>query len=65
VLTPPGRNPPEKVYLRLRNPEGKSMARVTVNGKPHERFNAEKEWVELPGKLDGVQEIVAEYGEGK
>ncbi|MCX7428388.1 MAG: hypothetical protein NTW96_22505 [Planctomycetia bacterium] len=65
VLTPPGRNPPEKIYLRLRHPEGKPIERVTVNGKPYEKFDREKEWVELPGKLDGVQEIVAEYGEGK
>ena len=29
VLTPPERNPPEKIYLRLRHPEGKPIERVT------------------------------------
>ena len=61
VLTPPTRNPPETIYLRLRHPQGKPLKTVTVNGKPYERFDPEKEWVVLPGNVSGVQEIVGSY----
>ncbi|HOA75380.1 MAG TPA: hypothetical protein PL151_00010 [Phycisphaerae bacterium] len=61
TLVPPTRNAPETIYLRFRHPEEKRMTRVTVNGQPYDRFDAEKEWVILPGALQGVQEVTAEY----
>ena len=61
VLTPPTRNAPETIYLRLRHPQGKLLKSVTVNRKPYERFDPKKEWVVLPGNLSGVQEVVGSY----
>jgi hypothetical protein len=61
VLDPPRRNPPEGIFLRLRHPDGNWIKSVTVNGQPYGRFDAEKEWIILPGKLDGQQEIIVRY----
>jgi hypothetical protein len=57
----PGRTHPRNVYLRIRHPESKPIRSVTVNGKPYDQFDAEKEWVVLSGAVEGVQEVVAEY----
>ncbi|GMU24029.1 MAG: hypothetical protein AMXMBFR13_41060 [Phycisphaerae bacterium] len=61
TVSPPERNRPRSMYVRLRHPEGKPMKRVTVNGRNWDKFDAQKEWVILPGSVEGVQEIVAEY----
>jgi hypothetical protein len=61
VLVPPDRNPPKRIYLRLRHPDGKAIQSVTLNGSKYEQFDAGKEWVILPGTLQGKQEIVARY----
>ncbi len=37
------------------------MQSVTLNGKVWDRFDPQKEWVILPGKLEGTHEIVARY----
>ena len=50
VLDPPRRNPPGKIYLRFRHPQGKPMRGVTVNGKAHADFDPLREWVVLPGQ---------------
>jgi hypothetical protein len=60
-FAPPERNPPKTIYLRLRHPEGRQMRSVTLNGEEYKQFDADKEWVVLPGRLKGVQEIVASY----
>jgi hypothetical protein len=60
TIDPPTRNLPPTIYARFRHPEGKSMNRVTVNGKPWDKFDAEKEWVVLPG-LTGKTVVVAYY----
>lgn len=61
VLTPPDRNPPERIYLRLRHPQGKPIQSVTVGGEDYGQFDAEKEWIDLPGLLEGRQEVTARY----
>jgi hypothetical protein len=61
TVTPPERNRPQKIYVRLRHPEGKPVQSVSVNGRPYEQFDAKKEWVVLPGDVAGVQQIVARY----
>ncbi len=61
VFSPPERNRPEQIYLRLRHPKSKPIKSVTLNGKPHDKFDAAKEWVILPGTLEGKQEVVARY----
>ncbi len=61
IVEASGRNAPERIFLRLRHPDGARIKSVTVNGQPYERFDADKEWIILPGKLDERQEIVARY----
>ncbi len=61
VLVPPMRNPPKTIYLRLRHPLEKSIQSVTVNGRKYDRFDAAKEWIVLPGNLEGAQEIGVRY----
>lgn len=60
-LAPPQRNPPRTIYLRLRHPEEKTIRRVEVNGHEHRDFDPKREWLVLPGKLDGSQRIVVYY----
>jgi len=60
-LTPPTRTPPKRIFLRLRHPDTKPIRGVTVNGQPWTGFDPQKEWIELPGTLDGEQTIVATY----
>lgn len=61
ALSPPERSAPGRIYLRLRHPNENKIKSVTVNGKPHDQFDAAKEWVILPGKLKGPQEIKLQY----
>ena len=61
VLDPPRRNPPESIFLRLRHPDGGKIKSVTINSQPYNRFDADKEWIILPGKLNERQEIIARY----
>jgi hypothetical protein len=60
TIDPPTRNAPRAIYARFRHPEGKSMNRVTVNGKPYDNFDPEKEWVVLP-PLKEKTVVVAYY----
>ena len=46
-MEPLTRGKPDCVVLRLRHPDGKPMKAVTVNGKPHDRFDAAKETVTI------------------
>ena len=48
-ITPPTRNAPKAVVIRIRHPEGKPMKSVTVNGAAHADFDAAKEIVRLRG----------------
>jgi len=61
VVTPPQRNSPDNIYVRLRHPKRKPIKSVTVNGKQYDKFDTEKEWIVLPGTVSGVQKIVARY----
>ena len=60
TIDPPTRNPPNVIRARFRHPDGKRMVRCEVNGKAYERFDAEKEWVELRD-LAGKTAVVAYY----
>jgi len=46
-IQPPVRSAPKSIVLRLRHPEGKPLKTVTVNGKPHSRFDATREIIFL------------------
>lgn len=61
VLNPPKRNSPKNIYVRLRHPHSKPIQGVTVNGKRYANFDANKEWIILPGTVQGVQKLVAQY----
>jgi len=60
-VAPPTRNRPKSIFVRLRHPDSKPIKSVTVNGKPYDEFDAQKEWIILPGTVGGEQEIVATY----
>jgi len=61
TVIPPSRNQPKNIYVRLRHPREKSIQSVTLNGKPYNKFDAEKEWIILPGNAQGEQKIIAKY----
>jgi hypothetical protein len=58
---PPKRNPPKKIFLRLRHPEEKPIKSVVLNGKPFNKIDLQKEWIVLPGDLNSRQTIVVAY----
>jgi hypothetical protein len=61
TLTPPDRNPPRRIILRLRHPESRPLKSVVVNGALHSNFDPQMEWIVLPGSLTGPQQILARY----
>ncbi len=61
TLDPPVRNRPQAIYLRIRHPQARPLASVLLNGEAWEKLDREKEWLILPGTLQGRQEIVARY----
>ncbi len=60
TLDPPSRNVPDTIYLRIRHPQARPIQKVLLNGKPYDRIDREKEWIILPGTLQGPQVIVAQ-----
>jgi hypothetical protein len=57
-LKGPRRNPPKEIRLRFREPQGRPLLSVTVNGKAWKKFH--DEWVMLPGDV-GVATVQARY----
>ena len=53
----PKRHPAEKIAMRFRHPEGKPIARVTVNGAEWKDW--QDQWVNLPASSS--QEIAVYY----
>jgi len=61
VLDPPVRRAPQRIFLRIRHPEKKSIRRVEVNGRPWPSFDAGgREWIELADLRERAR-IVAFY----
>ena len=60
MLDPPRRNPPRRILVRFRHPEGHRMTRCQVNGKAYNRFDPVKELVVLMECLKPTQ-IIAYY----
>ena len=54
----PRRNPPRRIRLRFRHPEGRPLEQVRVNGEPY--TDIEGEWVRLPGNV-GNATIIAHW----
>ncbi len=61
TLDPPDRNPPKKLTVRFRHPEGKKMTHCEINGQPYKNFDAEKEWVVLTECPKAKTRIIARY----
>ena len=57
-ITVPRRPPPRTLALRLRVPRGARIARVTLNGQDHRRFDARTGTIDLSGR-SGRLELVA------
>lgn len=62
ALDGPRRNPPAAIRLRFREPNGRLLKHVTVNGKAWKDF--EGEWVQLPGDI-GKATVIARFGDGR
>ncbi len=60
ALDAPRRNPPKEVRLRFREPDGRPISSVEVNGKPWAKVQGE--WVQLPGDIGNVT-VVARYAQ--
>ncbi|MHB0998390.1 MAG: hypothetical protein ACYC27_04010 [Armatimonadota bacterium] len=56
----PDRDAAEKVILRFRHPQSTPIKSVTLNGKPWDTFNPDKETIEIKG-LTGKAVVVASY----
>ena len=54
VVKPPTRVPPERLVVRLRHPEGKSMKAVTVNGEAIATFDATSECIRVEPTGDRI-----------
>jgi hypothetical protein len=59
-LDPPRRNPPRRIRLRVRHPEGELIRSVWVNGRPHLEFDVEREEI-LFENWDGPVEVRVKY----
>ncbi len=49
-----------RILLRIRHPQGKPMRQVSVNGKPWNDFDAQKEWVRIP-QAGGTYDVMVKY----
>ena len=56
----PSRNPPKAVLLRLRHPKAAPIQSVTVNGKPWNDFDRQKEAVQL-GEVKDTALVQVDY----
>ncbi len=61
-IEPPKRNPCNAVQLRLRDPQGRRLVRVRVNGRPLSEFDADRDLIRLPPG-SGEYRVVAEFAE--
>ena len=57
-ISPPQRRPVDRLKIRFRAPEQRRMRSVTVNGQKWTDFDAEKEWVVVPGSMKQAEVAV-------
>ena len=53
-IEPPTREPFQRLVIRVRHPEGKPIRAVTVNGRPHQAFDARKECITILPTKDRI-----------
>jgi len=61
IVDPPKRNPPKKIFIRFRHPDGKKITRCELNGQPYKNFDPEQEWVVLTECPKETNRIVVHY----
>ena len=61
TITPPSRERPKALLVRLRHPQKKPLKSVTVNGQAWSAFDARKEWVRIAAPTELRYEVVARY----
>ena len=54
-LEPPTRNPPERIRLRVRHPDGARIRSAWVDGRPHHAIDLEREIISLEGCTEPVE----------
>jgi len=54
-VLPPRRSHPREILLRLRNPDGKKMTRVELNGQDWRQFDPEREMITIPGEENEIR----------
>jgi hypothetical protein len=54
-LDPPRRNPPHRIKLRVRHPDGSPIQSVWVNGLPHPDFDVNREVIYLESETEPVE----------
>jgi hypothetical protein len=57
TIHPPRRNPPAMLEIRLRHPEKRRIAEVTVNGRPHSDFDPEREVIRFSTAADLPEKV--------
>ena len=60
TIQPPQREPPARIVIRLRHPEGKPIRSVTVQGKRHDGFDPPSDTISL-APSEGPIVVRAEY----
>ncbi|HTL27725.1 MAG TPA: NPCBM/NEW2 domain-containing protein, partial [Tepidisphaeraceae bacterium] len=55
TIDPPKRNPPKELVIRLRDPQGRRMKSVTVNGQDHTDFDPAAETVRIAQPTDPLK----------
>lgn len=60
IIVPPKRVVPEAIVVRLRNPEGRLLDRVEVNGQPYRQFDPRQETITLPASQESLS-VTAHY----
>ena len=55
------RAPIHRLVLRFRHPEGKQLRSVSINGKPWQQFDREKEWIIIPEPTASAYAVEANY----
>jgi hypothetical protein len=58
-VTLPAHSPEVQTKLRLRLPEGREIASVTINGQPWNQFDARAETITLPDEVKGEVVLIA------
>lgn len=60
-ITPPRRNPPASLKLKLRHPSKLPIKSVKINGMPWSNFDMATEIISIPMPLQEALEVIVEY----